>query len=339
MSELSPFDSAQSQRDEGHATIEAAAEAMGVPLEWGVDIAGERMKDERFFRLIQAQKPSLWNKIVAWAREFLNRFLGGVPEECKRYFGKDSRAFSKALSLASDAMVEFKARDGEAARRSFIRRMARQYSVSESEADRQYGELENRYFNPDGSEKPGAMLAPNGERTRLTKRQWIQVRTQMFKDWAGNWDLKYKEIPIVGVEKAPFNNVRDALYWADSHGVIGLMRGEDTGGKGEISISASSIREMMNPSQLQKSANRQAHYSVLMQLRNVIRDSEITEIHPDYRKDENETRNIHGAINPNIEIELIHGCVSWVDGNLYREKQRLDVMSQTTSQSRRILMK
>ena len=61
-------------------------------------------------------------------------------------------------------------------------------SKQQAEHERQYAEIEARYFNPDGSEKPGAMLAPNGEKSKLNKTQWIQVRTQAFKDWFGDWE-------------------------------------------------------------------------------------------------------------------------------------------------------
>lgn len=32
------------------------------------------------------------------------------------------------------------------------------------------------------------MLAPNGEPTNLTERQWVQVRTEAFKAWFGDWE-------------------------------------------------------------------------------------------------------------------------------------------------------
>ena len=32
------------------------------------------------------------------------------------------------------------------------------------------------------------MLAPNGEPTNLTERQWLQVRTESFKEWFGDWE-------------------------------------------------------------------------------------------------------------------------------------------------------
>lgn len=34
----------------------------------------------------------------------------------------------------------------------------------------------------------GNLLAPNGEKSNLTERQWLQVRTKAFKDWFGDWE-------------------------------------------------------------------------------------------------------------------------------------------------------
>ena len=45
-----------------------------------------------------------------------------------------------------------------------------------------------RYTNADGSKKAGWMKAPNGRATRLTERQWVQVRTPAFKKWFGDWE-------------------------------------------------------------------------------------------------------------------------------------------------------
>lgn len=35
---------------------------------------------------------------------------------------------------------------------------------------------------------PGWMKAPNGEATNLSERQWLQVRTEEFKAWFGDWE-------------------------------------------------------------------------------------------------------------------------------------------------------
>ena len=53
---------------------------------------------------------------------------------------------------------------------------------------REYNEVVARYTNPDGTKRPGWMHAPNGKPTRLTERQWVQVRTPSFKKWFGDWE-------------------------------------------------------------------------------------------------------------------------------------------------------
>lgn len=51
------------------------------------------------------------------------------------------------------------------------------------------------------AEKDGTfMKAPNGEPTRLTEHQWLQVRTEAFKEWFGDWE-----------KVARFRAVRDTI--------------------------------------------------------------------------------------------------------------------------------
>ena len=52
-----------------------------------------------------------------------------------------------------------------------------------AEANRQYDEIEKKYRRT-----PLWMKAPNGEPTKLTERQWVQVRTPNFKRWFGDWE-------------------------------------------------------------------------------------------------------------------------------------------------------
>jgi hypothetical protein len=60
------------------------------------------------------------------------------------------------------------------------------------------------------------MLAPNGQRSNLNKRQWIQVRTESFKEWFGDWekaipDIKYnnlKALDVPTVFTGKFEDVR-----------------------------------------------------------------------------------------------------------------------------------
>lgn len=52
-----------------------------------------------------------------------------------------------------------------------------------AEANRQYDEIEKKYKGT-----PLWMKAPNGEPTKLTERQWVQVRIPNFKRWFGDWE-------------------------------------------------------------------------------------------------------------------------------------------------------
>ena len=56
------------------------------------------------------------------------------------------------------------------------------------QARREYDEVVRQYTNMDGSKRRGWMKAPNGKDTNLTERQWVQVRTQVFKKWFGDWE-------------------------------------------------------------------------------------------------------------------------------------------------------
>jgi Inorganic Pyrophosphatase/Mannosyl-glycoprotein endo-beta-N-acetylglucosaminidase/ADP-Ribosyltransferase in polyvalent proteins len=58
---------------------------------------------------------------------------------------------------------------------------------STSRAKDEYAEVEAKYKDTDQW-----MKAPNGEPTKLTERQWVQVRTPSFKKWFGDWEAAHK---------------------------------------------------------------------------------------------------------------------------------------------------
>lgn len=68
-----------------------------------------------------------------------------------------------------------------------------------AEAERQVEEVRAKYVNT-----PQWLKAPNGKSTKLTERQWLQVRTQNFKKWFGDWDKKaWAEEAIKFLENTP----------------------------------------------------------------------------------------------------------------------------------------
>ena len=129
------------------------------------------------------------------------------------------------------------------------------------------------------------------------------------------------KVVVVELESAPFNNAEQAKAWACMHGIPGLMSDVDTKGKGEIAISLKSLDKMLSGSALRKSVTPSIHFSALMRIRDIIRESFVYDIHPDYRKI-NGVRSIENGINAMVEIAVLYGCVSF-GGIPYRAKTTL----------------
>ena len=131
-----------------------------------------------------------------------------------------------------------------------------------------------------------------------------------------------KKVNIIELENAPFKCAKDAEAYAIGHGIVGVMSNADTGGKGEVSISIHSLNKMLSGSAMQKSVTPAIHYSALMRLRDIIRESFIGETHPDYKKGKDNKRSPENGVNPNVEIAVLYGCVS-ASGIPYRAKTTL----------------
>jgi len=135
------------------------------------------------------------------------------------------------------------------------------------------------------------------------------------------------EIPqvtrIIELESAPFRNAREARAWAKSHGVIGLMSDVDTDGKGEILISVNSVRKMASGSASLKSVTTAIHYAAMVRIRDIIRESFVGEIHPDYQKVDGR-RKVDSPVNALVDIAVLYGCVSF--GEIpYRAKTTIKI--------------
>ena len=132
-----------------------------------------------------------------------------------------------------------------------------------------------------------------------------------------------KAVAIVELDGAPFRNAREARAWAKSHGIVGVMSSVDTGGKGEVSISVNSIRKMASGSAATKSVTTAIHYAALMRVRDIIRESFVGEIHPDFMKVDG-ARRAGNPVNEHVMIAILYGCVSL--GEIpYRAKTTLKV--------------
>ena len=126
--------------------------------------------------------------------------------------------------------------------------------------------------------------------------------------------MKYPErVTVIELENAPFRCARDAIAYAKAHGIVGVMSDADTGGKGEISISFSSLDKMLSGSAVQKSATPALHYAALVRLRDIIRESFVAEVHPDFKKGADGRRSPANGINPTVEIVVLYGCAAYMD--------------------------
>ena len=105
-------------------------------------------------------------------------------------------------------------------------------------------------------------------------------------------DLSFKIVMGVAV---PFRSTKEALIWARANGLIGRMGESETGGKGVVTISAESIRETLNPRQREKSDSDRVHFAALGKLRDLIRESRILEMHPDWPKGKDGRRDPRAA--------------------------------------------
>ena len=128
-------------------------------------------------------------------------------------------------------------------------------------------------------------------------------------------------VVVIELDNAPFRNAHEAKLWACLHGIPGKMSDEDTRGKGEISISLSSLEKMLSGQALRKSVTPAIHYAALVRLRDIIRESFVAEIHPDFRKVDGKRSPFNG-INPMVQIAVLYGCVA-LGGIAYRAKTTL----------------
>ncbi len=115
---------------------------------------------------------------------------------------------------------------------------------------------EERQIIETAKESGTYMKAPNGKPTRLTEKQWAQVRTKAFKSWFGDWEKaarieklrKSEPVVITGEEIAPSDELkqykRNALEYGktlrgeytneDTKETIALTGGNSRGGIREI---------------------------------------------------------------------------------------------------------
>jgi hypothetical protein len=159
----------------------------------------------------------------------LRAFINNLWEEIKKAMG-----FGRRLDIENMTLEEFA---GNAVR-ELTRGKALSFSRShENDTERRQSEIQyadaSKYdFDVSGITEENAqemqdikdkgvengtfMKAPNGKRSNLNERQWLQVRTEAFKKWFGEWESSAKYDIIF--EGMPVSNLTGNEFAKDENG-------------------------------------------------------------------------------------------------------------------------
>ena len=106
--------------------------------------------------------------------------------------------------------------------------------------------------------------------------------------------------------------IAPAKIWAKAN-LTKTLTNEETGGKGEITITSKSIDEALGEKAIEKSLNLGLHLAVLQNLPEVIRHSRLVETHPDYKKGEGNARSPKNGYNTDNLMHRLYAPL-FVDG-------------------------
>ncbi len=222
-------------------------------------------------------------------------------ERLKQLRAEMKAAVDKAVAAEHEAYLREKAEGGEEVR---MRRGEPRQDNDLSEEER--GIVERA--KADGT----YLKTPNGKPTKLSPKQWAQVRTKAFKDWFGDWELPTKTVEIVNKDQQKgdiitehgFKNFDEARAWAKKNIVKEVTHDEI----GKINISSNAVDKYLSKKAVNKSDNKDVHLITLRVLPSVIENSIVGEIHTDEKND------------PHVrDIVRLFGCID-IDGKEYRVK-------------------
>lgn len=150
---------------------------------------------------------------------------------------------------------------------------------------------------------------------------------------------KESEIPKLTVAKSVkpvkasmiFKTFQEAKEWAKSN-IARVYTNEETGGKGEIEISKTAIDKFFTESAVSKSEDAEVHKSTVSVLPEIIKESILGEIHPDYIKVNGERKPENGVV-PNTTIHRLFGAVL-IGNKLYRVKTSVKYFTDSNAKNK-----
>lgn len=158
----------------------------------------------------------------------------------------------------------------------------------DTEAARQYAEVVARYTNPDGSKKAGWLKAPNGQPTKLNERQWVQTRTDAFKEWFGDWEIANAE-PVR--QAATFDEARTAAKAFQGQPLTNRLTGI------VATVSRNSLDKMLSGKAVSKSETPATHALAVANLDGLFKSAVLGWSKPDSEGDPN-IKAIHRFFSP-----------------------------------------
>lgn len=133
---------------------------------------------------LSLEEKTIWDNIVKMFRELLDKALNGIISKSKM-----TDADIAELIKASYANLKSGA-DG--------RNDKRESGEDELVNSTRFRTTKDEQSIIDKAKADGTyMLAPNGEPTNLTEKQWAQVRTEAFKKWFGDWEKNPKKSSLM----------------------------------------------------------------------------------------------------------------------------------------------
>jgi len=257
-----------------------------------------RMAEKPFEEFSEGER-TLWQKLKAAVRRLLDKFLGLL--KLPKWFELGDNELRYILWRSKERMERGKEHPIDLAR-DIVKR-------------EELGLTDEARYNMGDVAEPS--FASRRDRA-VNERGYVHA------------GLNSAEVKVVSIkEKSPFDTSKktkvlkeDVVAYANEHGIIGTMTEAETNGKGQISISKTSIEKMVDDSATSKSVDKDTHLAVIPQLREIIAESMMAETHPDYNKGEDGKRSPENGYNPDNLIHRCYGAIS-VDGQEYRVKLTL----------------
>lgn len=183
----------------------------------------EHVLEEGLAYFIEAHpKSAFTQRVVAWFRKMLRKvgaaFAGA--ERLRVFAWANALTEGDLIQMAHDALlaapVELSGKQWSLSENEGAAALASMFDAPLEEAQRQYAAVVDRYKGT-----PQWMMAPNGEKTKLNERQWVQTRTPLFKAWFGDFEtaglrdfLNGKPLADLQTSEAPHKGYAALREWA-----------------------------------------------------------------------------------------------------------------------------